>query len=149
MKALEYIYAKYDKKEAKLNLQGDSVQLTKIFEEKEQSIEVVLGEHYYTRKKSFDKDYKLRNLKVSLSSILKNSNEKYTAELCKHLNLQSNKCQKISALILRYADMYKQVEDKKKPNILSSCNKALKFNLSSIEYDKKMLFDKTFFSVPK
>jgi len=57
MKALEYIYAKYHKKEAQAKTQNDTAKLIKLSVEKEKSIEVVLGEHLYERKESFDKQY--------------------------------------------------------------------------------------------
>lgn len=102
MKALEYIYAKYNKKEAKA--QNDTAKLNKLLSEKEKSIEVVFGEHLYARKGKFDKNYKQHVIKLENPKGTWNNDEldKYLDDLSVALKIHDYKKAIIKRLINSY-----------------------------------------------
>jgi len=115
MKALEYIYSKYDKKEAQAQTQNDTTKLNKLLAEKEQSIKVVLGERYYARKGRFDEKIIKEKLKEEnkikfgflkipskeTKPISRASNQ-YIEALRKELKLSQRQVAKLRSLIRQY-----------------------------------------------
>jgi len=144
MKALEYIYIKYDEKEMQLNLPADSVQLAKTLEEKERTIERVLGEHLYASKSSFDKQYviKLENPKGTWDD---NELDQYLNDLAVAVEIDDNKKAALKRLINSYDDSIKRANNKAVIVLNNRRDEAIKKLLGENLFEKKTIFDKTYF----
>lgn len=158
MKALEYIYAKYDKKEVQSIQSGDTNLLAKLNVEREKSIEVVLGERYYTRKVAFDQDYKdeqmkgVNEVKFGFYNILPKgiaplprASNRYIGALKKELKLDQKQAIKLKSLIRQYEHKKALIIDSIKLNQLEENKSNYEKELLGLKlYQSKLKFDKKF-----
>jgi len=144
MKALEYIYAKYDKKETQSIQFGDTAQLAKLNAEKEKSIAVVLGENFYARKGAFDRNYGKKIVQEKVKSIkLSNYDNIYLSALATKLKLPKDKKEALKLLIF---DSKQQMINKSNDEVAiikRTQNAAEKKLLGDVMYFRKVAFDKT------
>lgn len=144
MKALEYIYAKYDKMETHSIQLGDTAQLAKLTAEKEKSIAVVLGEHYYAKKEGFDEKYASKFEKEQLEKIkLTKSEQIYLSALSTKLKLDKDKSEGLKLLLKNY----KLKIDGKRGEAVKALDKEQtqkeKELLGDVLYFRKVAFDRT------
>jgi len=144
MKALEYIYEKYDKKETQAKAQNDTTKLNKLLGEKEQSIKVVLGGNYYAKKESFDVRYKNKMPTPEEVERLPVYYRKLFEELALNAK-QLTELQKISTSFNKSIAKNRNNLTKTKA-IKEQHELDIKNTLGEELYEKKQAFDKKYFN---
>jgi len=143
VKALEYIYSKYNKKEAAAKAQNDTTQLDKILAEKEKSIEVVIGEHYYAQKVRFDQRY-LNQIKNPNGLLNDSELDNYLSDLATAINFDDNKKAAFKRLVKSYDKSIVKAKPKAVKVLKSKRNEAIKNLLGEDLFNQKIAFDKTY-----
>jgi len=157
MKALEYIYEKYDEKEIQAISQNDSTKFNKLLTEKERSVQVVLGEQLYSKKGEFDeKIIKERLKKVNKTKFgfleippkgikpLGRASNRYIDALRKELNLTQKQVTKLRSMTRQYAHK-KDLLDSIDINQLEESKAKYEKELLGLEsYESKLKFDQKF-----
>jgi len=143
-KSLEYIYEKYDEIEIQLNSPADSVQLAKTLEEKERTIERVLGEQLYASKGSFDKQY-IKKLQTPEGTWHPDDLDQYLNDLSVSIDMDDNKKAALKRLINSYDESIKRANDKAAIVLNSRRNEAINKLLGEHLFEKKTIFDETYF----
>jgi len=143
MKSLEYIYEKYDEIETQLSSPADSIQLAKTLEEKERSIERVLGQQLYASKGSFDKRY-IKKLQTPEGTWHEDDLDQYLNDLSFAIDIDDNKKAALKRLINSYDESIKRANDKAAIILNSRRDEAVKKLLGENLFEKKTIFDKTY-----